>query len=72
MPNLALIEHAAKESSYHPNHIRYLVRKGLIKGEKYGGIWLIDVDSLKAYEAAMKAEGTQKHTPGKYREQDEG
>ncbi len=68
MPNLVLIEQAAQESDYHPNHIRYLVRKSLITGEKHGGIWLVDLDSLKAYEQRMKEEGTSKHTPGQYRE----
>jgi hypothetical protein len=68
LPNLVLIEQAAKESEYHPDHIRYLARKGLIRGEKHGGIWLVDLDSLKEYEAAMNAEGTQKHIPAKYRE----
>lgn len=68
MPNLMLVEQAAKESQYHPDHIRYLARKGLIRGEKHGGIWLVDLDSLKEYESVMNAEGTQKHTPAKYRE----
>lgn len=68
MPNLVLIEQAVKESQYHPDHIRYLARKKLIVGEKHGGVWLIDLDSLKAYEAAMNEEGTQRHTPSKYKE----
>lgn len=68
MPNLVLVEQAAKESEYHPDHIRYLVRKKLIQGEKHGGIWLIDLDSLKEYEAAMNEQGAHKHTPAKYRE----
>jgi hypothetical protein len=68
VPNLVLIEQAAKESAYDKNYIRYLARKGLIQGEKHGAIWLIDLKSLKQYEARMKAEGTQKHTPTRYKE----
>ena len=67
MPNLVLVEQAAKESEYHPDHIRYLAREKLIKGEKHGGVWLIDLDSLKAYETLMQEQGAQRHTPAKYR-----
>ncbi len=67
MPNLVLIDQAAQVSEYEKNYIRYLAREGLIHGEKHGGIWLIDLDSLKTYEARMKAEGTQKHTPTQYK-----
>jgi hypothetical protein len=68
VPNLVLIEQAAQESEYHPNHIRYLVRKGFIKGDKHGGIWLVDLDSLKEYEKRMNEEGTKKFDPTKYRD----
>ena len=71
MPQLVLIDQAAQASSYAADHIRYLARKGFIRGEKHGGIWLIDLDSLKAYEVRMQAEGTQKHTPSRYREDEE-
>lgn len=67
LPNLVLVEQAAKESEYHPDHIRYLAREKLITGEKHGGVWLIDLDSLKAYEAQMQEQGSQRHTPAKYR-----
>lgn len=68
MSNLVLIEQAMKASEYNADHIRYLARKGFIKGEKHGGIWLIELDSLKEYEARMKAEGTKKFDPTKNRE----
>jgi hypothetical protein len=68
VPNLVLVEQAAKESDYDKNYIRYLVREGFIQGEKVGGIWLVDLDSLKAYEQRMKEEGTKKFDPTKYRE----
>jgi len=67
VPNLVLIEQAAKESQYHPDHIRYLARTKLIQGEKHGGVWLVDLDSLKAYEASMNEEGAHRHTPTKYK-----
>ena len=69
MPNLVLIEQAAQLSDYDKDHIRYLARKGFIRGEKHGLIWLIDLESLKDYETRMKAEGTQKYDPTKYRDE---
>lgn len=66
MPNLVLIDQAAEESDYDKDHIRYLARKGFIRGEKHGRIWLIDLESLKAYERQMKEDGTKKYDPTKY------
>ena len=65
MNPLVLIDQAAKESEYDRNYIRYLARKQLIKGEKHGGTWLIDLESLKVYEQRMKEEGTKKFDPTK-------
>ena len=67
MANLVLIDQAAKESCYNRMHISYLARKGFIKGEKHGGVWLIDLESLKGYEAAMEEAGTKKFDPTKYK-----
>ncbi len=67
MANPVLIDQALKESNYDRNHIAYLARKGLIKGEKHGGVWLIDLDSLKEYEAQMQAEGVKKYDPTRYK-----
>lgn len=67
--NLVLIDQAVKESSYDRNHIAYLARKGSIRGEKHGGVWLIDLDSLKEYEAQMQTEGTKKFDPTRYKSQ---
>ena len=66
MANLVLVAEAAQESIYRPNHIRYLVREGFVQGKKIGGVWLVDLDSLKAYEAQMIEEGSQKFDPTKY------
>jgi hypothetical protein len=63
MANLVLVAEAVSQSSYQPNHIRYLVREGLVQGKKVGGVWLVDLDDLKAYEAKMTEEGAQKFDP---------
>lgn len=69
MPNLVLVVLAARESSYSAIHIRLLLRKGLVKGEKVGGTWLVDLDDLKRYEEQMKSLGNQKFDPTRGQDQ---
>lgn len=71
MPDLVLIDQAVKFTEYEKNYLRYLVRKGFVRGEKHGGTWLIDLDSLKEYETRRKAEGTQKHTSARFKKKGE-
>lgn len=68
MANLVLVAEAAKQSTYKPNHIRHLLREGFVKGQKIGGTWLVDLDSLKIYERRMEEEGSKKFDPTKYQQ----
>ena len=43
------VKEAAKISGYHPEHIRELIREGLIKGRKVSIVWLVEPKSLLAY-----------------------
>jgi hypothetical protein len=61
--NLVTIAEATTQSEYSHEHIKYLVRTGKIEGRKSGGVWLVDLDSLKAYEQKMKELGPQKFDP---------
>ncbi len=63
MANLVLIKQAIVHSSYSGDHIRHLLSSGLIKGEKVGLVWLIDLDSLQEYEQRMKQAGLSKYRP---------
>jgi hypothetical protein len=63
MADLVLISQAAQESTYTPEHISYLLRKGLVKGEKQGGIWLVDLADLRRYEGRMASLGSKKFDP---------
>ena len=63
MANLVLVAQAAQVSEYSAIHIRLLLRKGLVEGQKVGGIWLVDLDDLKRYEEEMKRLGPQKFDP---------
>jgi len=68
MPNLVLVVQAEAETSYSADHIRHLLANQIVKGEKHGRIWLVDLDDLKRYEAEMQAAGTSKHDPTKNRD----
>ena len=63
MPDFVLVAQAAQESDYSSIHIRFLLRKGHVKGQKVGGTWLVDLDDLKRYEAEMKRLGPQRFDP---------
>lgn len=63
MANLVLIQEALIYSEYTPDHIRYLLIHKHIEGKKVGGVWLVDLESLQAYEKKMKEAGTAKFRP---------
>lgn len=63
MTNLVLVSRAAQETEYTAGHIRLLLRQGLVKGEKQGGTWLVDLDDLQRYEQEMQELGPQKFDP---------
>ena len=68
MTNLVLVAEAARQSTYKHNHIRHLLRNNFIKGQKIGGTWLVDLDSLQLYEQQMEEEGPKKFNPTKHQE----
>ena len=63
MADLVLVAQAAAESEYTSDHIRLLLRKGQVKGQKVGGTWLVDLDDFKRYEQEMKRLGLKKFDP---------
>lgn len=63
MESWVTVSEAASQSVYSREHITYLVRKGFIEGRRSGAIWLVNLQSLKAYEVRMSELGTAKHTP---------
>lgn len=69
MTHFVMVSEAARDSIYSAYHIRYLLRQGLVKGQNIG-VWLVDVDDLKRYEADMAAKGPQKFDPTQHRSDD--
>ncbi|MDQ3249456.1 MAG: DNA-binding protein [Chloroflexota bacterium] len=65
MRTLVSVSKAAELSHYTTVHIRQLIRKRLVTGEKQGGIWLVELDSLMAYKKAMDEAGPSKFDPTK-------
>jgi hypothetical protein len=63
MVNWVTIAEATTHSEYSHDHIKRLVRDGKIEGRKSGTLWLVALESLKAYEVRMKELGPQKHDP---------
>ena len=43
------VSEASELSGYTPQHIRLLIRQGLISARRAGGIWLVEVSSLRSY-----------------------
>ena len=39
-------EEAARLLGYHINHVRRLIREGVLEAEKIGRVWFIDRDSV--------------------------
>ena len=46
---LITVSEASKLSGYTPQHVRLLIRQGLINGRRSGGIWLVEASSLRNY-----------------------
>jgi excisionase family DNA binding protein len=54
---------AAELTGYRRAHIRYLLKEGYIKGQKFGRDWMIDRESVQTYVQKMKELGPAKHDP---------
>ena len=50
-------EEAADIAGYHPNHVRRLMRRGVIRGKKFNTAWMISKESLLAYLEKAKQSG---------------
>jgi len=46
---LITVSEASELSGYTPQHVRLLIRQGLINGRRSGGIWLVEASSLRNY-----------------------
>ena len=47
------VKEAAERLGYHPNHVRRLLRTGMVKGKRFSGVWMVDraeVERVKALQ----------------------
>lgn len=55
--NLISVEQAAELSGFTPQHVRKLLRAGLLKGSKLGHIWVTTKDAIQEYLATERRTG---------------
>ena len=63
MVNLVIVAIGVQETGYTADHIRLLLRRCQIKGQKIGGTWLVDLDDLKQHQQKMEELGTKRFNP---------
>lgn len=51
------VPEAALELSYHPDHVRRLLRAGTIRGEQVGGRWLIPHQEIRRIQDLQGPDG---------------
>jgi len=47
------VKQAAEQLGYHPDHLRRILRKGIVEGETFSGVWMIDrqeVERIKSLQ----------------------
>lgn len=57
------LQEASAQAGYHPDHVKRLLRRGLVRGRKRGG-WWVDKESMEAYITTMQQLGSKKYDPG--------
>ena len=59
--DLISVRQATEQFGYSGSHIRDLLGRGVISGEKIAGVWLVDPVSVEEYQARMDRLGKKKH-----------
>ena len=61
LPGYLTTEEAAAELNYHPEHIRWMIRRGMLHADEKVAVWLIPRDALDACTAWVA--GMSRHDP---------
>jgi hypothetical protein len=59
--NFISVKEASEQYGYSGSHIRNLLGKGMIRGEKFASVWMVDRRSIEQHKAAMDELGSKKH-----------
>ena len=63
--DLITVSQASKLSGYNEEHIRRLLREGLISGRKFGIVWQVSQSSLFTYLTEAQQSEDRRHGPKK-------
>ncbi len=55
------VKEASLQSGYSESHIRALLSRGLIAGQKFAHVWMVERESITAHKATMEGLGVKKH-----------
>jgi len=61
MLNLISVREASQRYGYSESHIRGLLGRGVLSGEKIAGVWLVTPASIEEYRDQMSQLGAKKH-----------
>lgn len=59
--NYISVKEASERYGYSESHVRGLLSRGLVKGEKFASVWMVDPISIEQHKAAMTSLGKKKH-----------
>lgn len=59
--NFISVKEASQRYGYSDSHIRNLLGKGMIRGEKFASVWMVDRRSIEEHKATMEQLGKKKH-----------
>ena len=59
--NYISVKEASECYGYSESHVRGLLSRGLIKGEKFASVWMVDRLSIEQHKASMEYLGKKKH-----------
>jgi hypothetical protein len=59
--NFISVKEASQRYGYSGSHIRNLLSKGVLEGEKFASVWMVDSTSVEQYRAQMEQLGNKKH-----------
>ena len=59
--NFISVKQASERYGFSDSHIRNLLGKGIIRGEKFASVWMVDRRSIEEHKALMEQLGKKKH-----------
>ena len=55
------VKEASRQFSYSESHLRGLLSRGVIQGEKFASVWMVDPRSIEKHRLRMEQLGEKKH-----------